>query len=345
MTTDKKKPLNPEEQAKADEGQLKKLLESYLNVAKHKLGRPATMEDLTKMLSPENQGQEDLGQHQTPTPVTAKSVASRSIDRATETKPAQGTMAPHTDQSEPLKKDDEEGEEALPSVARMKIYFGMGAAGPDGTKKPDPGKILFYETHDGRFFDTGKQEWELGRPSMADHLPCRPIEQHEKDVVAAIAHGVMDDESYNALDKAEMIGDTPRRLWSAMQRLKSLHGDLEKSVDMPDTDDDVSVDPDLLPGAPSQGAGVDLLHEFQDTAGVAGMNREDPPQEPGQDLIRQIMEAALSAIDDDLEPKIVTIVRRELAKLGLVSGDENDDGGPGPIEGDEAAEGEVQELG
>lgn len=339
---DAKKPLTPEEQSKADETQLKKLLESYTAVAKHKLGRTPTLEDLTKMLTPENQGQEDLGAHQTQTPVTAKPVGKRSLDRATETQPAQGTVAPHTDTSEPLKKDDEsEGEEGLPTVARMKVYYGMGSAGADGTKKPDPGKILFYETHDGRFFDTGKQEWELGRPTMADHLPCRPIEQHEKDVVAAIAHGVMDDESYNALDKAEMIGDTPRRLWSAMQRLKTLHGDLEKSTDMPDTDDDVSVDPDLLPGAPSQGSGVDLLHEFQDTAGVAGMTREDAPQEPGQDLIRQIMEAALSAIDDDLEPKIVGIVRRELAKFGLTSAGDDE----GSIEGQDDAEAGTEELG
>jgi hypothetical protein len=318
--TKDKKPMSAEDQAKNDEKELKRLLESYLAVAKHKLGRPATMEDLTKMLSPENQGQEDLGQHQTATPVTAKPVGERSLDRATETQPAQGTVAPHTDQSEPLHKDEED---SLPAIVRMKIYYGM--AGDGEHKKPDPSKILYYETHDGRFYNTHTQDWEMSKPVMADHLPSRPIEQHEKDVVAAIAHGVMDEDSFNALDKAEMIGDTPRRLWQAMTKLKSLHQDLEKSTEPEDIDSDPSVDPDLTPGGASEGSGgVDVVGSYMDTAGVARSQASEVQDggEPGEDLIRQIMEAAVEAVSDDIEIRVLEIVRRELAKYGLSAPEE-----------------------
>lgn len=316
--TDKK---SAPDRAKEDEKQLKKLLESYTTVAAHKLGRPPTLEDLTKMLT-ENTDQEQLGAKPNETPVTSKPVSQRSIDKTSETtpaQPAQGAQAKPTtsDQaSQPMDKASEPPQEGEPAVLGMQVYYGMGGDGE--ARQPDPSNILFYKHPDGRFFDCGSQAWSDAEPPMARHLPSRAIQFNERDIVAAIAHGVMDDGDFEALDKAQMIGPTPRALWEKMIKLKGLYTDLKKSEE---ADDEVEVDPDLLPSEkPTEGGGVDAVGEFFSTAGVERSSEEPQSGEVGEDLIRQIMEAAVSAVSEvmssEMEEKIRTIVREELGKQG-----------------------------
>lgn len=327
MTTEKT--ANPQDKAKEDEKQLKKLLDSYTTVAAHKLGRPPTLDDLTKMLT-ENAGQEEMpGAKAAPTPVTSQPVAQRGMDQTSDTtpkQPAQGTQASPTaspQNPQPMDKAAPAGEgmdadpdgEPPPNIAKMTVYYGMGEGEP---RQPDPGNILFYKHPDGRFYDTNAQDWSDVEPPMARHLPSRPIRFNEQDIVAAIAHGVMDDTDYEQLDKAQMIGHNPRLLWEKVKKLHGLYSDLQKSSEI---EAEAEVDTDLLPGEPSGGAGVNAVGQFLSTAGV---EPSDTAQEAGgdlagEDLVKQIVDAACAAVGEspELEEKIRRIVKEELAAAGL----------------------------
>ena len=332
--TDKNAKASPADLAKDDEKQLKKLLDSYTAVAAHKLGRPPTLEDLTKMIS-ENQGQESIQTVATQTPMASRSPGERSIDKTSDTSPKQATQ-PMDKAAEP--EMEGEGEESSPKILHMKVYYGMGGEGEN--RKPDPSNVMFYESQDGRCYDCNAQAWSDSRPLLVDHLPSRAIQFNEKDIVGAMMHGVMDDEDYEALDKAQMIGDTPRRLWELTKQLKGYNDQLAKSeaLEEEDTDSDVPVDPDFLPGDATEGSGVDAVGEFYKTAGVdRGSQDEAGGQiEVGEDLIKQIMEAAVSAVSDEMGDKVRQIVREELARHGIgQASDPSDDYEEGSTESGE----------
>lgn len=314
--TDKK--LTPEEQAKADEKQLKKLLESYTAVAAHKLGRPPTLEDLTKMMT-ENQGQESLATVATQTPMASRNPGERSIDRTSDTAPKQAPQELDKTSEAHGEPDGDEGVDAGPKILHMKVYYGMSGEGEG--RKPDPANILYYESPDGKCYDCNAQAWSDKRPLLADHLPSRPIQFNEKDIVGAMMHGVMDDHDYDALDKAQMISDTPRRLWELTKKLKGYNEELAKSteIEQEDTDDEPEVDPELTAGAPTEGKGVDAVGEFMSTAGVERGSQDETggESEVGEDLIKQIMDAAVAAVSEEMGNNVRQIVREELARHGI----------------------------
>jgi hypothetical protein len=206
----------------------------------------------------------------------------------------------------------------------MKVYYGM--SGENEARKPDPSNILYYQSPDNRWYDTTNQCWTEAAPLHAEHLPSRPIEFHDQDIMAAIAHGVMDYEDFETLDKAEMITHTPRKLWQSFQKLKMLHQDLAKSeaAEAVEGEEDMGaapdVDPDLMPGkAPSEGAGADLPREYMKTAGVTPKetSEADSADMPGEDLIKQIMDAAVAALSEANDEHIRTMIREELQALGF----------------------------
>ncbi|MEM4380556.1 MAG: hypothetical protein QXL01_07750 [Thermoplasmatales archaeon] len=189
----------------------------------------------------------------------------------------------------------------LPKILDMKIYYGLGEKDEKGERKPDPSKILFYEDSNGHCYDTSKQEWLQERPVVCDHLPNRPILNNDQDIIAAIAHGVMEDNDYQALDRSGMLGEMPKKLWESIQKLKILHEQLQQEQ-LKKTEEEqseqVPVDPDLRP----EGHGESEINEE---------SNELDSGPPGEDVISQIVQAAMADADD----RIREIVREELAKI------------------------------
>jgi hypothetical protein len=281
--------------------ELKRLLDAHVLVAKNKLGRTPNLEDLQKMLEDSNGGEDKGG----PTPIAHEKPAAG--------EPKQEVKSPEGTGSQPemkLEKDED------PAIMSMKVYYGTGGDGEE--KKPDPNKVLFYETKDGRSYDVENQNWLDKRPGFLDHLPCRPLNYDERDIVAAIAHGVMGDEDYMALDKAGMLDhfETPKRLWDLTKKLKSQLTDLEKSEALVKADDDLSYDDvddssgiaDGEPGALS-GDLVELVRRMSMGSGsVEG-------GEVGENVLQQIMQAAMAAASSGLEDQIRAIVHEELQAI------------------------------
>lgn len=287
---DKKDPI------KEEKAQLKKLMESHMAVLEHKLGRPPTMEELMDFASEKPEGS------------------------------VEPLQKPHTEESE---KEEEKTEGTYPSILDMLVYYGMNGDGEN--RKPDPNKILFYRTPDNRWYDTKSQSW-CDMPSHADHLPSRNINFDEKDIVSAIAHGVMEDSDYESLDKAGMIGDLPKQLWSRVKKLNNLTEQLEKSD---------GVESDEVPGENSNEdekndygseafdadnistGGADAVREFLKTAGVEASVSEDGKEElRGENLIEQIMQAAMAAVSsamgENFEQQVSDIVHRILEQYGII---------------------------
>jgi hypothetical protein len=304
------KQISKEEQSKNEGKELKKLLESYTAVARHKLNREPQLEDLVKMLSEDSQHQEDIHPTKEPTPIASQPVGQKAIDVATNSQAKQEVTA------EPLDKADE------PKILSTKIYYGL--SGKEGEKKPDPHQILYYENRDGHFFDTNSQSWSPDRPPMADHLPCRPVSSSEKDIVALIAHGVMDAEDFSHLDKSQMIGPTPKRLWELTNKVKSHLGELSKSDDSleDDDDDNFGQEPQQSENSgeielhPYDESNDDVLSQFMDETNSESNSEEPSMDVSGDDVLEQIIQAALGATleSGDLEEKIRRIVREELGR-------------------------------
>jgi len=208
----------------------------------------------------------------------------------------------------------------LPRILDMKVIYGLGDGGAGGERKPDPHKVLFYhDTVGDRFYDCGKQEWCSDKPSVVEHLPSRPLLHNDQDVIAAIAHGVMDDADFDALDKSGMMGEMPKKLWGHIKHLKKLHEDLEREQHALSKADDESqgepMDRDLHPEG----------HAGEESQAAAP---EGDGRVAGDDVISEIVRLAMADSDD----RIREIVREELAKmLGQDSEQE-------PIEGEEPAE-------
>jgi len=212
----------------------------------------------------------------------------------------------------------------LPRILDMKVVYGLGDGGAGGERKPDPHKVLFYhDTVGDRFYDCGKQEWCHDKPSVVEHLPSRPLLHNDQDVIAAIAHGVMDDADFEALDKSGMMGEMPKKLWGHIKHLKKLHEDLEREQHALSKAEDESqpqpADKDLHPEGHAGGD-----DEPSSVAGPEGEGRM-----AGDDVISEIVRLAMADSDD----RIRQIVREELAKM-LGEGSEQE-----PIEGEEPAEG------
>ena len=264
-----------EELHKEDEKQLKKLLESAMTVAKHKLGRPPALEDLLGMFTGEEKA--DVANEQD----AAQAPASEPVD-----------LPP-----------------SAPKILSMKVVYGMSGDGE--SRKPDKSKILFYKTDDNNWYDTGKQEWLASSPSHGAHLPERDMMFDEKDIVAAIAHGVMDEHDYHALDSAGMLSDLPKQLWSRVSKLKSLHEQLEKS----EVGEEM-VSPEESPEAPETHEETDQseIENILQGAGEVGEIEDIPP---GDDLVAEIMKASFEAARSGLEEQIEAVVLKVLREKGF----------------------------
>jgi hypothetical protein len=290
---------NQQEKEKQNDKELKRLFDAHILVLKDKLGRTPTMEEVQESLS-----KDDSTEAATP-------IASESPEQG---EPSQPVSSEGTDD---LQKVDEEVEAPEPKILGTKVYYGMTEG------KPDPDKVLFYETPDNSCYCTESKEWLTERPSVLDHLASRPMHYKEKDIVAAIAHGVMDDNDYDALEKAGMVTETPKQLWSLMKKLKSQTEELEKSQASysEDSDDDESesddfseseVDTDYTHEGHGSQAGEDVLKYFLNTAGVDESKQEDLIEAVGEDALSRIMEAASQIALSGLEDQIRRIVREEL---------------------------------
>jgi hypothetical protein len=203
----------------------------------------------------------------------------------------------------------------LPRILDMHVIHGLGA-----DKKPDPHKILFYhDTVGDKYYDCESHEWCDEKPMVVDHLHNRPIIYNDQDIVAAIAHGVMDDNDYEALDKSSLLGELPKRLWGHIKNLKDLVEQQEKMAKSEEEEvgSEMSSDPALgAEGYDPQGesSSDDLLDDI------------DADEMPGENVIQMIMAQALSKADDRLRE----IVREEIAKL--LSGDDESSEQEQPME-------------
>lgn len=316
-------PQTKTDPSKEDEKQLKKLLDSYTAVAKHKLGRAPTLEDLTKMLT-EPAGTDQIPGSANEMPVAAEPGMQRTYDAGPQSQPVKGKEVVQGQKAtEPVEKASApepglEHDPAEPKILHMKVYYGM--TGDEGARQPDPHKILFYEDPlDKRWFDTSAEAWFDQKPSIVDNLPSRPMQSHEKDVIAAIAHGVMSPEDYDALDKHNFIGPTPKRLWQTMSRIRNLNDELTKSA-APVTDQHEDLGPvdESLTAGENVGGGVDVAGDFLNTTGGdrSGLD-SDQLDLAGDNVLMQIIEAACGALASDMDYRIRQIVREELAALGL----------------------------
>jgi len=274
--------VDPEQEAKQAEKDTKKTLESYYEVAKHRMGRAPTPEEVLRIMS-----------------------ESKDMTKAESEHPQSEQVMMPNEQAPEGSEEDSEGS-GCPSILDMKVYHGM----KDGV--PDASKILFYEDTDGDVFDTANQEWMDGRPDYIDHLHSRPIQNDETDIIAAIAHGVMGDDDFDTLDKAGMIGSNSKKLWELKNKLQgqieqleqSQAGDfdegLEKSEDF-EEDDEIQSD--------------DSSMEYSESDQEVESNGDDE-ELAGEDHLSEIVQSAMAAAlaGPHLEATIRAIVRQEMGK-------------------------------
>jgi hypothetical protein len=302
--SDKKK-----EDPKADEKQLKKLLESYTAVATHKLGRTPSLEELNKMLAEGEAGDLQKGEEE-----------SKPNGDQPQAQPA--APASTSTEAQPVAEGDD-----VPSILKTMVYYGMTEK--DGQRQPDPSQVLYYKHPDGRYYDCSSSTWMTQEPPVCAHLPSRSFGQgkvsdNEKDVLSAIVNGVMDDNDYQKLHDVGLITPSAKKVWELSKKAQTLHQDLEKSLELEGEDEEdselpeVSVDPDLLPT--SQEAGENVLQQMLDNAGVSSTEElDDLIEEPGEDIASQIMEAAKVAVgyvmQSDFEERVRSIVREEFQNL------------------------------
>ena len=273
------KPGQAQEKAPNPAKDAKKLFESHYLVAKQKLGRDPSFEDVLACMNEKTKVPSELPQ-------------------------AQAMPIPVAGQNEP------EGSPNRPKILDFKAYYGM-SDGEDGQRNPDPKKILFYEDPTtNHVYDCSINDWAPTRPGVLDHLPHRPIEFDDHDIVAAIAHGVLDDDDFSALDKSGLISDIPRTLWTKSKELQKNLDDLEnldkteelKKSESGLEDDDDEEETDNVKEIKNQ-AGVDPESQLGELAEVHG-----------EDLVSQIMSISLQLALTGMDEQIRAIVRDEMGR-------------------------------
>ena len=290
----------------------KKAFESYYTVAKHKLGREPTFDEVVEMMG-ENSSRAASQTESVPTVVGSESPEELEKD---------------ADPELPQDEEEEAAAAQAPAILRYLLYFGMAdrVEGEDGsvTGKPDPNKVLFYEDpQTGSCYDCNQDEWLDERPAALDHLPARKMQFTDTDIIGAIAHGVMDDEGFETLDKAGMITDTPRALWSKTKALQKDLADLEKMEAMEKSEgvDQEGLDPDYRAEGHGE-QGTDNVDEILNTAGVARSDFQDLAEVAGDDVAAQFMATAIKIAMTNMEDQIRAIVREELSSSESYDEDE-----------------------
>jgi hypothetical protein len=216
----------------------------------------------------------------------------------------------------------------LPRILDMRVYYGL--SDKDGDKKPDPKKILFYGAPDGSCYDCESQEWLIKKPAVCDHLPNREIEASDDDLIAAIAHGIMDDNDYDALDKNGMITEMPKKLWENIKKLKALHAQLEQERseenlkkaedEQKDASFDEESEEESLFDEDELLEPEEEVFSFDDN--IESQEEQYEEKMPGDDVVSKIVSQAMAEADD----RIRQIVREEISKL--LSEDEDEYNSP-----------------
>lgn len=276
---------DPEAEAKQAERDVKKKIDAFYEVQKHKLGRPPSMEEIVSAMQ---EGAINPSEH----PESEK------------------VLMPNEKQELLTEQEEDLG----PAILRMKVYHGMKDAG-EGSREPDPSNILFYETPDSLVFDTEKNSWLGERPAILDHLPCRDMNNDETDVISAIIHGVMSDDDFEALDKVGMMSDNPKKLWNLTKKLNGQIEDMEMSLqskDQPTEDLEKSEEPEE--------SDIEYETDLEPTEAKEEPIDLEPSGEatelPGSDLISELVQTAMkeALADPNLEKTIRSIVRDEMGR-------------------------------
>lgn len=261
--------MDEQKQPSADDSkQLKKLMDSHLAVLEHKLGRAPTMEELLSFL--------------------------KGAESTTESQP----------ESEEL--PQEASDEQEPKVLSYKVYTGMKSEGAD--KAPDPKKVLFYETNDGRVYDTINHNWCPSRPSILDHLQSRPMmfDEQGHDIMSAIVNGVLDDEDFNALNNAKMLNEHHQKVWDLNKKLQLQMSELEKSQENSELPPEQDVSPDTEKQEPP------AAEFYFDQENINFSNGYSEDELPGQNVLEEIIRAAMEEAMELTEERVRAIVAEEV---------------------------------
>lgn len=259
---------SPEQLQDDEKKNLKKLLEAHMAVLEHKLGRAPSVAELTQELAEVSETQQSSG--------TAEKMLQ-----------AVGGS------------QDEEIEEE-PKILHYKVYYGLKSEpGENGEemKAPDPNTILYFESPDRRVYDTRAHEWCGQRPEILDHLNSRPMMFDEKgnDIMAALLHGVLDEDDYSALEKAEMLNEHHRKIWELQKKLHSQMADLEKSEEIEEPLEEPI-----------------LEEEAESISEEPEMTDDSEFVLPGEDLVQQIVATAMASPEIDRHLK--RVIQEEVSR-------------------------------
>lgn len=190
--------VDPEAEANTQRKELKKFLDSYMSVAEHILGRPATIDEMIGILKEASHKPENAAEEASPT----------QTDLAQTTK---SSIVFNHDQT-PLNKTSDGNATGL-NILNTKVYFGR-----DKNKNPDPKSVLFYEHPDGAVYNASASQWEEFRPHVLDHLDSRPVMNNELDINNYILHGMMQPEEYEAL--GNMLPENCHKMWGLKKTIE-----------------------------------------------------------------------------------------------------------------------------
>ena len=301
----------PVDKSAEDEKNVKKQINSYLEVAKHKYGRVPTIEELQAMIN----GDENA------------SIA--------------GAMG-HSPSDADLSKEAPEASNG-PKVLGCHIYFGY-SKDKDGQRKPDQKKILFYEMPQG-VYNVSHGQWESSRPEILDHLPTRDMENTDEDLMQAIMHGIVDEEDYDQLDKSGILSDNTRTLWSKHSELSKLKKQMAESEELNKSEDELIDNSEYDYAYDQEWANANLgpsgfVPDYFDLP----MSDVFEIQLPGDDLIAEIMSAAHSTpkLSPQMEARVLELMDMYMSGCRVQRGpyqsrelDQRDDGieGETPVEG------------
>lgn len=292
--SDVKKPvLSQEDEQKNSEKEVKKQIDAYFEVAKHRLGRTPTAEEFLQIMS-EKPVNETEHQESTSVPM------------------------PYQSKGEPEEALDEPQKE--PKILGMQVFHGLKDDG--GKKVPDPANILFYQNADGQCYDCNQQQWLPEPPDVLEHLHSRPVQYEDTDLLSAIMHGVIDDEDYETLDKAGMISENPKKLWTLTKKLKGQIEELERSKSDSMEKLDKSED-ELEEELEDDGDPIESLQDFgEDDGSIDDLIIDDTEEGvnlaqdlPGDNVLESIITNAMSAAltGKQFEDAIRKIVQEELS--------------------------------
>lgn len=305
------------------EKKVKKLLDSYHQIAKVRLGKQPSIEDVISLMA------DDLKKR-------SSDEIAESLDKNSQ------KDAVDFDADMEKAEDSEESQGAdIPSILMHTIYYGM-SKGENGEKNPDESNILFYEDPDGLVYDCKNTIWHFQRPEMLDHLPSRDMQNNKTDILHAILHGIVDEDNFSLLSGAGMIDSSVAEIYKKMkEKLDKTNGigEISPAPPTPPAPGSVMAMSEDEPDEELEKSDEDFESESYENdlddiydAYLSDNDSSEMIDEPEQveikdeDLARedflavksvfeQIIDGAFSDPDGELSAKIRKIVREELKKM------------------------------